>query len=80
VVFSALSNGQIDVYVDYAGTIWTNEMDRSDQIDRSAMLEEIGQWAMANTGVRLVGPLGFENTYAFAVRPQDAERFGPAIA
>ncbi|MEO1044333.1 MAG: ABC transporter permease/substrate-binding protein [Pseudomonadota bacterium] len=76
VLFQAVANGDVDISVDYAGTIWTNEMDRTDRKPRSEMLAEIGQWVEAEHGTLLVGALGFENTYAFAVRPEDAERLG----
>ncbi|NRD90360.1 ABC transporter permease [Sphingopyxis sp. BSNA05] len=72
VVYQALSEGDVDVYVDYSGTIWTNQMQRSDSQPKSAMLDTIGQWTSANHGVKMLGALGFENTYAFAVRPEDA--------
>jgi len=74
VVFRALASDEVQVYVDYAGTIWTNEMQRQDPGPRAQMIAEIARWAKAQHGVRLVGPLGFENTYAFAVRPDDARR------
>ena len=76
VIFEALASGNIDIYVDYAGTIWTNEMDRSDRLPRPQMIAAIGGWTQNQHGVRLIGPLGFENTYAFAVRQQDAQRYG----
>jgi osmoprotectant transport system permease protein len=72
VVYQALSQGDVDVYVDYSGTIWTNQMQRSDNLPKAAMLEAIAQWTSANHGVKMLGALGFENTYAFAVRPEDA--------
>jgi len=74
VVYRALASDEVQVYVDYAGTIWTNEMQRQDPEPRAAMIAEIARWAKAQHGVQLVGPLGFENTYAFAVRPEDAKR------
>lgn len=74
VVYRALASDEVQVYVDYAGTIWTNEMQRQDSPSRARMLAEIARWTKAQHGVQLVGPLGFENTYAFAVRPEDAER------
>lgn len=72
VVYQALAEGDVDVYVDYSGTIWTNQMQRADSQPKAAMLETIAQWTRANDGVTMLGPLGFENTYAFAVRPEDA--------
>lgn len=75
VIFGALASGNVDVYVDYAGTIWTNEMRRTDVPRRAAMLRDIGGWTAAR-GVRLVGPLGFENAYAFAMKQGDARARG----
>ena len=72
VVYQALSEGDIDVYVEYSGTIWTNQMQRSDSPPKSAMLDTIAQWTSASHGVKMLGALGFENTYAFAVRSDDA--------
>ncbi|RJF93537.1 ABC transporter permease/substrate-binding protein [Sphingomonas cavernae] len=74
VIFRALAAGDIDVYVDYAGTLWTNEMRRADTSPRAAMIGEITRWAASDRGVSVLGPLGFENAYAFAVRGADARR------
>ena len=38
IVFGALASGDIDVYVDYSGTIWANVMGRTDVPRRDAML------------------------------------------
>lgn len=78
VIFRALASGDVDVYVDYAGTLWTNEMKRRDIPPPSAMAAAIGRWARAGHGVGLVGALGFENAYAIAVRDADARRLGLA--
>ncbi|GAA0478749.1 glycine betaine ABC transporter substrate-binding protein [Parasphingorhabdus litoris] len=72
VVFQAVASDDIDVYVDYSGTIWTNQMKRTDPIPGDRMLTEIEKWSKATHGVTMFGALGFENTYAFAVRPDDA--------
>ena len=69
VAFRALASGDIDVYVDYAGTLWTGPMGRSDTLPRAPMLSAIGQWMAAGPRTALVGPLGFENAYALAMRP-----------
>jgi osmoprotectant transport system permease protein len=74
VIFRALAAGDVDDYVDYAGTLWTNEMKRRDVPDPKRMVAEIGQWAARKHGVGLIGALGFENAYAIAVRGADAQR------
>jgi osmoprotectant transport system permease protein len=76
VVFGALSSGSVDVYVDYAGTIWTGEMKRTDVPPRTKMVAAIGDWAKRTRGVGLVGSLGFENAYAFAMKGDRAAALG----
>lgn len=78
VIYGALKSGAVDVYVDYAGTVWTGEMKRADVPSRAAMVTAIGRWARADGGVRMVGALGFENAYAFAMRGDDARARGIA--
>jgi osmoprotectant transport system permease protein len=74
VAFGALAAGDVDVYVEYSGTLWTNQMQRSDVPPRRAIVDGVAQWAKATRGVTLLGPLGFENAYAFAMRGDDAKR------
>ena len=76
VVHSAVASSAIDISVDYTGTIWTNELGRSDNPGREAMYETIVEWERANTGVRVLGRLGFENAYAFAMRADRAAELG----
>jgi osmoprotectant transport system permease protein len=78
VAFGALAGGDVDVYVDYSGTIWTNQMQRSDVLPREAIVAGVGDWARAEHGVGMLGSLGFENAYAFAMRGDDARRRGIA--
>ena len=73
VVFHALAAGEVDVYVDYSGTIWTNQMHRSDNPGRQAVLARVGAWLKHKYGIVMLGPLGFENSYAFAMRGERAQ-------
>ncbi|HEX7695357.1 MAG TPA: ABC transporter permease/substrate-binding protein [Sphingomonas sp.] len=72
VMFAALTSSDVDVAVDYTGTIWTNEMKRTDGIPRDTMLAAIRAWE-AQRGMNLLGRLGFENAYAFAMRADRAK-------
>jgi osmoprotectant transport system permease protein len=74
--FSALAAGDVDVTVDYSGTLWTNQMKRTDVPPREAILAGVGKWARETHGVTLLGSLGFENAYVFAMRGEDARRRG----
>lgn len=67
VVFSALKAGEVDIYVDYSGTLWTNEMKRTDVPSRAAIVDGVTKWTRTQA-VTTLGALGFENAYALAVR------------
>lgn len=74
IIFDALAAGDIDVYVDYSGTLWADDMKRTDLPGRQTMLREMSGWLMRTRGIRLVGALGFENAYAFAMRADRARQ------
>lgn len=78
VVFGAVTSGEVDVYVDYAGTLWTNEMRRTGNPPRAEMVAGVSAWTLKTRGVTTLGPLGFENAYALAMRGTDAKRRGIA--
>ena len=67
VLFDALAANEIDVAVDYSGTIWANRMHRSDVLPREAVLAEMARWLQTTHGIRMLGGLGFENAYALAM-------------
>lgn len=76
VAFDALRSGQLDAYVDYSGTLWLSVLRREERPPRDRLLVELGAALEAEHGVLLVGALGFENTYALAMRAADARRLG----
>ena len=67
VIFNALRAGEIDAYVDYSGTIWTNQMHRTDVKPRADVITEMGAWLEREHNIKLLGGLGFENAYALAM-------------
>ena len=77
VAYDALRTNQIDVYVEYSGTIWATIMQRDTAPDsRPNVLDEVKRFLIGRHGVELVGTLGFENAYALAMLRTDAERLG----
>jgi osmoprotectant transport system permease protein len=78
VVFAALASGDIDVYVDYSGTLWANVMRRTDVPRREPMLAELRTWLAEEHGIVMLGTLGFENAYGLAMRRERAEQLGIA--
>ena len=76
VLFDALAANEIDVAVDYSGTLWANRMHRSDVLPRAQVLSELSRWLETTHGIRMVGGLGFENAYALAMSRRKAETLG----
>jgi osmoprotectant transport system permease protein len=73
ILFHALELGQIDAYPEYTGTI-LREILAAESLRTTADLRD----ALAGRGLRMTGPLGFNNTYALGVRPQTAAALGLA--
>ena len=73
VAFDALNAGDIDIYVDYSGTLWANAMHRSDSnSSRVEVLNAVTRFLHNEHGITIGATLGFENAYALAVRRTDA--------
>lgn len=73
IAFRALAAGEIDVYVDYAGTLWTNVLGRTGNPPN--IVETVRNNLKAAHNVAVAGPMGFENAYAMVVRPELAARY-----
>ena len=76
VLFDGLVHGEIDCYVDYTGTIWANHMGQQGSAPPWKVLDMVAGWLAREHGVRCLGPLGFENAYALAMRRDRAEERG----
>ena len=72
IAFHALAGRSIDMYIDYSGTLWANEMHRRDMPGRQAMLDQLRDWLAREHDITLYGSLGFENAYVFAMRADRA--------
>jgi osmoprotectant transport system permease protein len=75
VVFDALAAGDIDVYIDYSGTLWANQFHHSDIRPREELLREL-KAILAKQSITLLGELGFENAYALVIPRKRAEQLG----
>ncbi|MDP3869880.1 glycine betaine ABC transporter substrate-binding protein [Phenylobacterium sp.] len=76
VAYRALAAGELDVYVDYTGTLWTNVLNRQDNPGRQAVLDGLTTELKSRDGVTVLGSLGFENAYAFAMKADRAKALG----
>ncbi len=75
VIYEALASGEIDVYVDYSGTLWANQLHHSDIKPRQELLAEL-KATLAGQNVTLAGELGFENAYALVMPKRRADALG----
>jgi osmoprotectant transport system permease protein len=69
----ALASGAVQVYPEYTGTIVRELLKR----DGNPTLEELNAW-LAARGLKAAVPLGFNNTYALAMREEQAAKLGIA--
>jgi len=76
VLFSALAANEVDVYVDYSGTIWANQMGRKDVKPRAEVSRAVTRWLVETHGIRSLGELGFDNSYALAITRAKAQALG----
>jgi osmoprotectant transport system permease protein len=76
VIFDALKAGDVDVYVEYSGTLWANQMKESEPKPRAQVLAEMKAWLSRNYNITLLGDLGFENAYALAMARGRARSLG----
>ncbi len=68
IVYQALINDEIDLYIDYSGTL-------SESILKKANLKDLNDLRLElerKEGLTISEPLGFNNTYALAIRKQFA--------
>jgi osmoprotectant transport system permease protein len=79
VAFDALRSNEIDVYVEYSGTIYATLMHRMQLPEgRTRVLAEVTQFLRAEHAVEVAAALGFENTYALGMRAAHARELGIA--
>ncbi len=74
--FEALRAGAIDVYPEYTGTGLTAILHEQPIADPREAFDRVAGEFARRWGIRWLPPLGFENTYAIAVRRETAERLG----
>ncbi len=75
VIFDALASDEIDVYVDYSGTLWANQFHNTDIKPRDVLLGEL-KTTLAQQKITLLGELGFENAYALVMTRKRANALG----
>jgi osmoprotectant transport system permease protein len=73
IAYDALRRGAIDVYPEYTGTGLLVIVGDQPESDPHAVFERVSTVCRERDGTRWLPPLGFENTYAVAVRRATAD-------
>ncbi|HKE16449.1 MAG TPA: glycine betaine ABC transporter substrate-binding protein [Kofleriaceae bacterium] len=72
ILWDALVAGEIDLYAEYTGTIRREILAGESIPEGDAALAR----ALARRGLRMTGPIGFDDTYAVGMREETAARLG----
>ena len=72
VVHEAVTSSAIGISIDYTGTVWSNQLGRTDNPGRDAMFDAIVSWEQRTSGTKVLGKLGFENAYGLAMEREKA--------
>jgi osmoprotectant transport system permease protein len=78
IAFQALRSNEIDAYPEYTGTGLLAILHEQPGGDARQVYRRVAREFRERYGARWLPPLGFQNTYAIAVRRETARRFGLA--
>ncbi len=73
---AAITSGELDVYIEYTGTALLNVLNVDDVRDARGAFELVEREYRERFEIAWLAPLGFNNTYALAVREADAAAQG----
>ncbi len=73
IAFEAVRTGAVDVYPEYTGTGLLAILHRQPMPDPRAVYQAVSAEFQTRWGIRWLAPLGFQNTYAIAVRRATAD-------
>ena len=73
ICYEALKNGEIDFYIEYTGTLTQAILAMSGRPGQAEINSRL-----AEDGIKMLGEIGFNNTYAIAVRAAQARALGLA--
>lgn len=76
VVFEAIKSGEIDVYIDYTGTLYGVYLGYNDTKTADEIYDIVVSEFSDRFSLDVLEPLGFNNTYTLSVRQDTAEQLG----
>ena len=79
IIFQAMRRGDVDVYPEYTGTgliaILQDTLPAEEMADPRRVFAHVSEAFATRYGVRWLPPLGFENTFALAIRADTARQY-----
>ena len=75
VAFSALKAGELDLYIEYTGTGLVNIMNGTADTDPERVYNTVKEYFDKEYNMKWLRPIGFNNTYTLAVKPELAEKY-----
>ncbi|GHI00925.1 ABC transporter permease/substrate-binding protein [Neobacillus kokaensis] len=76
VTFSAINKGDVDMYVEYTGTAFVSILNQKPINNPDKVFDYVQKEFQQKYGIKWLQPLGFNNTYAMAVRQDTAKKYG----
>ncbi len=73
--YTALKNGDVDIYAEYTGTAYGAIFDQTDIIGVQETYDYVKEQSELRDGITWLEPLGWNNTYILSVRSETAEEF-----
>jgi osmoprotectant transport system permease protein len=75
VAFNALKTNELDMYVDYTGTLLVNIMDEKPMKDAKKVYDYTKENMKNKYNLSVLDQIGFNNTYTLAMMPDIAEKY-----
>ncbi|MBJ6359914.1 glycine betaine ABC transporter substrate-binding protein [Paenibacillus sp. GCM10012307] len=76
ILWEALKKKEVDAYVDYTGTALINILKQAPEFDPQKVYDIVKDEMEKQHQVAVLDPIGFNNTYAFGLRTDVAEKYG----
>lgn len=76
VTMNALNSGDIDVMIEYTGTLFLNVLKQEPNNDSEFVYSKSKELLEEKYNLTLLDSLGFSNTYTLAMKPEVADKYG----
>lgn len=75
IAHNAITTGKIDAYIEYTGTAFVGILKQPTETNPQIVYDKLKQMYAQQFQLEVMPSLGFENTFAMIVRPEDAQKF-----